>query len=113
MNDLYSLTLDKLGNLSLEVHIEVHTHFDVLTGMSWKTALDTIDARLGSRSDKGNGQLGHWKTIIEMAYAEFQANLPGFEPPLFDSLVLAADGRSESSKFPNLIAAEEREPYGL
>lgn len=81
--------------------------------ISWKTALDTIDARLGLRSDEDNGQLRHWKMIIEKAYAEFQANLPEFEPPLFDSLVLATDGRSEGSKFPNLIAPEERERYGL
>ena len=33
MNGLYDLTLDKLGNLSLEVHIEAYSHFDVLTGV--------------------------------------------------------------------------------
>jgi len=31
MNDLYDLTLAKLGDLSREVHIDVHSHFDVLT----------------------------------------------------------------------------------
>jgi hypothetical protein len=34
MNDLYDLTVAKLGNLSLEVRIEVFTHFDILTGVS-------------------------------------------------------------------------------
>ena len=33
MNDLYDLTLNKLGNLSLEVPIEVYSYFDVLTGV--------------------------------------------------------------------------------
>ena len=33
MNGLYDLTLDKLGNLSLGVHIEVYSNFDVLTGV--------------------------------------------------------------------------------
>lgn len=33
MNDLYGLTLDKLGNLSLEVRIEKYSSFDVLTGV--------------------------------------------------------------------------------
>ena len=31
MNDLCDLTLDKLADLSREVHIEVYSHFDVLT----------------------------------------------------------------------------------
>jgi len=113
VNGLYDLTLDKLGNLSLEVRIEVYSHFDVLTGLPWKRALDTIDARLGLCSDAGNGLLRHWKMIIEKASADFRENFPGFEPPLFASLVMAADGRSEGSNFPNLIAPEERERYGL
>ena len=33
MTSLYDLTLDKLGNLSLEVRIEMYSHFDVLTGV--------------------------------------------------------------------------------
>jgi len=31
MDDLYDLTLNKLGALSCEVHVEVYSHFDVLT----------------------------------------------------------------------------------
>ena len=34
MNGLYALTLDKLGNLSLEVHIEEYSNLDLLTGVS-------------------------------------------------------------------------------
>ena len=37
MNDLYDLTLDKLGSLSLEVRIEAYSHFDVLTGVRAST----------------------------------------------------------------------------
>ena len=33
MDDLYQLTLDKLGNLSLEVRMEEYTNFDILTGV--------------------------------------------------------------------------------
>ena len=33
MGSLCDRTLEKLGNVSLEVHIEQHTHFDVLTGV--------------------------------------------------------------------------------
>ena len=33
MNDLCDLTLGKLGILSREVHVEVYSYFDVLTGV--------------------------------------------------------------------------------
>ena len=51
MDDLYDLTLDKLGNLSLEVHIEEYTRFDVLTGVrilaiSLRMNIDTNRGRL-------------------------------------------------------------------
>ena len=33
MNRLCDVTLEKLANISLEVHIEQYSHFDVLTGV--------------------------------------------------------------------------------
>ena len=33
VNGLYDLTLDKVGNLSLEIRIDEYSHFDVLTGV--------------------------------------------------------------------------------
>lgn len=51
--------------------------------------------------------------VIEGAYADFRENLPEFKPDQFVSLVFATDGRSGGSNYPNLIAPEERERYGL
>lgn len=50
MDDLYDLTLEKLGNLSLEVQIEVYSRFDVLTGVrtlkiSLRMSMDTNQGR--------------------------------------------------------------------
>lgn len=81
--------------------------------MSWKVALDTIDARCRLHLDAANGSSGQWKMVIEGAYADFRENLPEFEPDQFVSLVFATDGRSGGSNYPNLIAPEERERYGL
>ena len=81
--------------------------------MSWKRALDTIDARTGLYPDTGNGSLERWKGAIQRAYADFQANLPGLGPNSFASLVMASDGRSEGSRFPNLVAPKGRELYGF
>ena len=81
--------------------------------MSWKTALDTIDARLRLCSDAENGSLQHWKMVIGKAYANLRERLPEFEPTSFTSLVIATDGRSGDSRYPNLTVAGERERYGL
>ena len=75
--------------------------------------MDTIDARLGLCSDAGNGLLRHRKMVIGKAYANFRENLPEFEPTSFTSLVIATDGRSGDSRYPNLTVAGERERYGL
>ena len=82
--------------------------------ISWKRALDTIDARIGfpSRAASESAQY-YWRGVIGKAYSDFQANLPGYEPSLLTSLALSVDGRTEDSDFPNLLLAVEREPYGL
>jgi hypothetical protein len=81
--------------------------------MSWKTTLDSIDARLGLQLDTESESLRHWKTIVEDAYLNFQESFPGFEYNSFACLVIATDGRSESTNFPNLAVPEERLVYGL
>lgn len=81
--------------------------------MSWKRALDTIDARIGLRSDDESGSLRHWKMVIERTYADFQAKCSRHGPALLASLAMSADGRTEDSGFPNLMMPSERERYGL
>ena len=81
--------------------------------MSWKRALDTIDARIGLRSDIENGSLRHWRRVIGKAHADLQANFLGFGPALLVSLAIGVDGRTEDSSFPNLMIPVERQPYDL
>ena len=133
MGGLCDLTLDKLGNLSHEVHIEEYSHFDVLTGVrillilhwtnetltenvnqiSWKRALDIIDMRIGSRPNAESGSLRRWRVVIGTAYNDFQTNFSGYGPTLLTLLALSVDGRTDGSNFPNMMLAAEREPYGL
>ena len=133
MDDLCDLTLEKLGNLSHEVQIEEHSHFDILTGvralvvlsrmwkaltddanqMSWERALDTIDLRIGLCPDVKGESLWSWKEVIGKACIGHQANILKCGPSLFASLALLEDGRTEDSSFPNLLLPTEREPYGL
>jgi len=81
--------------------------------ISWQRALNTIDVRIGSLSRDESEPLRHWKGVIERAYADFQANLPGYEPCLLGSMILSEDGRTADSASPNFLLHEEREPYGL
>ena len=81
--------------------------------ISWKRALDTIDVRIESRSCDESGSLRYWKGVIGKAYADLQANLPGYEPCLLGSMVMSEDGRTADSGSPNFLLHEEREPYGL
>ena len=133
MDEMCDLSLGKLGDLSHEVPVEGHSHFDVLTGVripavllrmnkaltrdadqiSWKKALDTIDIRIGLCSHSRSGSLQYWREVIKKAYVEFQVNLLGYGPTALISLALSADGRTPDSKYPNLLLHEERERYGL
>ena len=81
--------------------------------MSWKRALGVIDERIESLSHAESEQLRYWRGVIDMAYADFQTNNQGDEPSLFVSLAISMDGRTEYSRYPNLLATEVREDYGL
>ena len=91
------LALEKLADLSFEVHMDEYSHFDALTGVrisvvlpqmskaltkdahqiSWKTALNTIDARVKSRPDVENELLRHWRGVIERGMPVFKRTLWG------------------------------------
>lgn len=133
MNNLCNLTLDKLGDLSREVHVEVYSYFDVLTGVrtlavflrtskaltegvnqiSWKRALDTIDVRSGLCSHTENESLRYLRGVIGKVHSDFHANLQGCGPSPLLSMAVLLDGRTADSKYPNLILHSGREAYGL
>lgn len=81
--------------------------------MSWKRALDTIDTRIGLHLDTEKGSLRHWTMVIGKTYAYYQENFLGHAYHSFGSLVIAMDGRSEGSQFPNFLVHKERERWGV
>ena len=127
MDHLCDLTLERLGNVSLNVYIEQYSNFDVLTGvrisailfwttegltndtdqMSWKRALDIIDARIGLRPDIESGSLRRWRRVIGKAYVDLQVGLLGCGPAPLVSLAMGVDGRTEGSSFPMLTVHKE------
>ena len=58
-------------------------------------------------------RLRHFRELIREMYYGFQAGLPDCEPPMIFSLATFEDGTTEDSKYPNLMSAEERVPYGV
>ena len=57
--------------------------------------------------------LVHWWKVVADAYALYKEKLPDCEPPLLSSLSLLEDGRTEDSKYPNLLSPRAREELGI
>ena len=81
--------------------------------MSWKRALEIIDARIELGSDLENESLRHRRGVIGKAYAEFQVGFSGHGPAVLASLSIGVDGRTEGSTFPNFMDYSERARYGI
>ena len=133
MRNLCDLTLNKLGELSREVRVEMYSLFDVLTGVrilvvflrmsealtrgphqiSLKRALDTIEVRIELCSHTESESLRHWRGVIGKVHVDFQAKLMGCQQSPLMGLVLSVDGRTEDSEYPSLLLPTGREPYGL
>ena len=133
MDSLYDLTLDKLGDLSHDVYVEVYSYFDVLTKVlisavsprvsmaltggadqiSWERALDTIDVCMMLFSHAESELLRYCRGVIWKSQADFQAKLLGCGTSPLVLWVMLVDGRTEGSDFPNLALPAGREPYGL
>ena len=133
MRNLCDLTLNKLGELSREVRVEMYSLFDVLTRVrilvvflrmsealtgvpdqiSLKRALDTIDARIELCSHTESRPLRYWRGVIGKVHIDFQAKLLECRPSPLMLLAVSVDGRTEDSEYPNLLLQTGREPYGL
>lgn len=53
-----------------------------------------------------------WKVVAD-AYALYKEKAPDCDPPLLSSMSLLEDGRTEDSKYPNLLSPQAREDIGI
>lgn len=132
MNRLCDAVLDNLGNVTQSMKLEEVTLFDLLIKVhapdspyfrdpadiltwqcSWTKALKVYDSRIGSLSLEEGAQLWFWKQVVEGACVDLEMRMPKCEPPVLTSLALLEDGRSEGSKYPNLMVPAAREHYGI
>ena len=54
-----------------------------------------------------------WWKVVADAYTSYKEKLPDSEPPLLSSLCLLEDGRTEDSKYPNLLSPQTRADLGI
>ena len=57
--------------------------------------------------------LVRWWKVVADAYISYKEKLPDCEPPLLSSLSLLEDGRTEDSKYPNLLSPQARAELGI
>jgi len=81
--------------------------------MSWKKTLGVFDARLASRACEHGTKLRHWREIVARVHADFEANLPDAELPNLAVQAAWVDGRTEGSRYPNLLLPGMGERYGI
>ncbi|KAF9783456.1 hypothetical protein BJ322DRAFT_153418 [Thelephora terrestris] len=113
VDGLCDAVLDNLGNLSQGMELEDVTVFDLVLKVSWEKALKIYDSRLNELSVEEGSELWRWRCVVAEAYADMERRLPKREPPILTSLALLEDGRSEGSRYPNLMNPANRKDYGM
>jgi hypothetical protein len=84
-----------------------------VTQVSWKKALGVFDARLATAPLKHDTKLRHWREIVAEVYSDFAAKLPEAKLPTLTIRAQLIDGRTEESRYPNLMLPGMGEHYGI
>lgn len=123
--------LERLSELSEDMRTEEYTRLDLLLGVrvtlhclantadgnvaqvSWRKALQVFDARLTYVPLAYAAKLRHCREVVAEVYSDFVAKLPGVELPALARRTKLEDGRTERSRYPNLIPTEEKQRLGL
>ncbi|KAF9651175.1 hypothetical protein BDM02DRAFT_3259184 [Thelephora ganbajun] len=113
MDKLCDRTLLKLATLTQDARIKEYTYYDLLLKMSWKKSLEIFDARISALPSDERRTLQRLKGIVSQAHLDLQNNIPECAPPELMMLTWLEDGRTETSRYPNLLSAVERERFGL
>ncbi|KAF9654296.1 hypothetical protein BDM02DRAFT_3106606 [Thelephora ganbajun] len=113
VESLCDTTLSTLGRLTEAMVIEEYSYFDLLLGMCWKRAMEGFKTRTSLLPVEETTTLVHWWKIVADAYTTYKDKIPDCEPPLLSSLALLEDGRTEDSKYPNLLYSQTRAELGI
>lgn len=75
--------------------------------------MEGFKTRTSLLPEEETATLIHWWKIVANAYALYKEKLPDCEPPLLSSMCLLEDGRTEDSKYPNLLSPQARAELGI
>ena len=75
--------------------------------------MEGFKARTSALPVELTATLVHWWKVVADAYALYKDKFPDCEPPLLSSLSLLEDGRTEDSKYPNLLSPQARADLGI
>lgn len=81
--------------------------------VSWKKALGVFDARLASVPPENGTKLQHCKEMVAEVHSDFAAKLPDAKLPILAMRATLEDGRTEESRYPNLLIPEVKHQYGI
>ena len=84
-----------------------------VTQISWKTALRVIDARLATGSLEHGAKLRHWRETVAKVHSDFAARLPDAQVPTLAQRASWIDGRTDESRYPNLLLPGVWKQYGV
>jgi len=83
------------------------------TQLSWKKALGVFDARLARATLERGTKLRRWRETVAEVHSDFVAKLPDAETPILTLYARQLDGRTEGSKYPNMMLPWVQQRYGL
>lgn len=75
--------------------------------------MEGFKARTSALPAEQTATLVYWWKVVSNAHASYKDKFPDFEPPLLSSLSLLEDGRTEGSKYPNLLSPQARAGLGI
>ena len=81
--------------------------------VSWEKALGVFDARLATTPLEHDTKLRHLRETVAEVYSDFAARLPKARLPALIVRAALEDGRTEGSRYPNLIIPGVKQQYGI
>ena len=81
--------------------------------ISWNKALSVFDSRISGTTLEQGTKLRRWKEVVEEVHLDFWAKIPDEEPPILTERAYKLDGRTEESRYPNLMLPWVRRRYGI
>ena len=81
--------------------------------VSWRAALGVFDARLVTAPFEHGTKLRHWRETVVGVYSDFTVKLPESKLQTLALRASLTDGRTEESRYPDMMSSEVRQQHGI